>query len=139
MKQMHHQPHRHVPRIHHVSLGVPDGASDIVRAFYGEVLGFPEKQPPTCLDMSELVWFAIGDEGMELHCIPDRFLPYPGEKRHFCVEVDELETCRHRLEQAGYVVTDPDYIPNRPRFFCNDPFGNLIEFTIVLGPYPGEQ
>jgi hypothetical protein len=32
-------------------------------------------------------------------------------------------------------TSDQTAIPNRPRFFCRDPFGNLIEFTTILGDY----
>jgi hypothetical protein len=36
---------------------------------------------------------------------------------------------------AGIETTDRTPIPNRPRFFCRDPFGNLIELTTIMGDY----
>jgi hypothetical protein len=33
---------------------------------------------------------------------------------------------------AGIETTDRTPIPNRPRFFCRDPFGNL---TTIMGDY----
>ena len=58
-----------------------------------------------------------------------------GAQRHFCLEVDDLEDWRGKLEDAGVETIDETAIPNRPRFFCRDPFGNLIELTTILGDY----
>jgi len=32
-------------------------------------------------------------------------------------------------------VREPTPIPNRPRFLCADPFGNLVELTTIVGHY----
>ncbi|MGQ0551018.1 MAG: VOC family protein [Armatimonadota bacterium] len=55
--------------------------------------------------------------------------------RHICLEVPDLDPARRQLEQAGYTPYDTTPIPNRPRFFCRDPFGNLVEFTTLLGDF----
>jgi len=39
------------------------------------------------------------------------------------------------LIEAGYAIIEATTIPNRPRFFCRDPFNNLVEFTTILGDY----
>jgi catechol 2,3-dioxygenase-like lactoylglutathione lyase family enzyme len=49
--------------------------------------------------------------------------------------VNDLEDYRHRLTQAGVTITSAEPIPSRPRFFCRDPFGNLLEFTTIQGDY----
>jgi len=60
-------------------------------------------------------------------------MPDPEHPRHLCLEVEDLEALRRQLQAAGYRPYDDIPIPNRPRFFCRDPFGNLIEFTTLLG------
>jgi catechol 2,3-dioxygenase-like lactoylglutathione lyase family enzyme len=106
-----------------------------VRAFYGGLLGLVEKAVPASLADQELVWFEAGPLELELHFLPD---PVPADRtaqRHFCLEVDDLESWRRRLEEAEVETSDDTPIPNRPRFFCRDPFGNLIELTTIMGDY----
>ena len=38
---------------------------------------------------------------------------------------------RARFDDAGVDTFDQVVIPNRPRFFCRDPFGNLIEVLAI--------
>ena len=106
-----------------------------MRAFYGGLLGLTEKPVPESLHDLELVWFSAGEDELELHFLPDPVPPDPRAERHLCLEVDDVEAWRRRLEAAGVVTSDQIAIPNRPRFFCHDPFGNLIEFTSILGDY----
>jgi catechol 2,3-dioxygenase-like lactoylglutathione lyase family enzyme len=124
-----------VRRLQHVSTPYPPGRADELRAFYGDIVGLSEKAPPGSLADRGIVWFAAGDADLELH-----FLPEAGEVdtrtgRHFCLEVDEVERWRRRLEGAGVETRGATPIANRPRFFCRDPFGNLIEFTTIVGDY----
>jgi catechol 2,3-dioxygenase-like lactoylglutathione lyase family enzyme len=63
----------------------------------------------------------------------------PAAARHFCFDIADLEETRARLLSAGHKPYDDTPIPNRPRFFCRDPAGNLIEFTSVEEPHPGKQ
>lgn len=119
--------------LQHVSSPYPDGRRDDVRRFYGDVLGLTEIAQPATLT-APLVWFSVGD-GLELHFFPGELAP--GSARHFCLDVDNLEQTRQRLTQAGLEPYDDTPIPNRPRFFCRDPFDNLIEFTSIQGDYRG--
>ncbi|MBA2391360.1 MAG: VOC family protein [Ktedonobacteraceae bacterium] len=123
------------PRLQHVSCVIPEDAHDAVRTFYGDVLGLKEKPTPKELADLNVIWFSIGDGEMELHFIPDPIQADPLAQYHFCLEVDDLEHYRARLTEAGYVTTEATPIPNRPRFFCRDPFNNLVEFTMLLGSY----
>ena len=103
-----------------------------MRRFYGEVLGLREKPTPSTLAGMSLVWFSAG-EGLELHFFPGR--PDVESARHFCFDIDDLEETRSRLQEAGLEPFDDTAIPNRPRFFCRDPVGNLVEFTRIEGDY----
>jgi catechol 2,3-dioxygenase-like lactoylglutathione lyase family enzyme len=117
--------------LHHVSSPFPDGGQHLIRRFYGELLGLPEIEVPGTLDR-RLVWFAAG-EGLELH-----FFPGSGDLdsgRHLCLEAADLGAVRDSLSQGGFAPYEATPIPNRPRFFCRDPAGNLVEFTAIEGDY----
>ncbi len=122
-------------RLQHVSTPYPGGRQDEVRAFYGGILGLEEKPVPDSLADHELVWFVAGDDELELHFLPDPVQPDPRAQRHFCLEVEDVAEWRRHIEEAGVETSDQTPIPNRPRFFCRDPFGNLIEFTTIVGDY----
>ena len=124
-----------VKRLQHVSTPYPRGRLEDVRAFYGGVLGLEEKEVPDSLRDLELAWFSAGDGELELHFLPDPVQPDPRAQRHFCLEVEDVGVWRRRLEEAGVETSDQRPIRNRPRFFCRDPFGNLIEFTTIVGDY----
>jgi catechol 2,3-dioxygenase-like lactoylglutathione lyase family enzyme len=118
--------------LQHVSSPYPEGQDGAVRRFYGEVLGLGEIPTPSTLAGMRLLWFSAGD-GLELHFFPSP--PDPESRRHFCLDIDDLEDTRRRLQEAGQEPFDDTPIPNRPRFFCSDPVGNLIEFTSIEGDY----
>ena len=124
-----------IKRLQHVSTPFPAGAQEDVRRFYGGVLGLSEKPPPRSLDGRGVVWFDAGEGELELHFLPDPVEPDPRAMRHLCLEVDDVEAYRERLAAEGYEVSDDVEIPGRPRFFCRDPFGNLLEFTTIEGDY----
>jgi catechol 2,3-dioxygenase-like lactoylglutathione lyase family enzyme len=116
-------------RLQHVSLPIPDGAQETVRAFYGGVLGLKEKKVPRAVAHHGFVWFAVGADNLELHFIPDRLVADPEEGRHVCLEVEDLELYRCWLVEAGRQPFETFPVPNRRRFFCRDPLGILIEFA----------
>jgi catechol 2,3-dioxygenase-like lactoylglutathione lyase family enzyme len=118
--------------LQHVSSPYPEGADASVRRFYTAVLGLREKPTPSTLAGVGLLWFSAG-EGLELHFFPGP--PDVESQRHFCFDIDDLEETRRRLQEAGMETFDATAIPNRPRFFCRDPAGNLVEFTRIEGDY----
>ena len=120
-------------RLQHVSTPFPPGRQTDVRTFYGGVLGLTEKRVPDSLAADELVWFEAGDGELELHFFPEA--AGDGGGRHFCLVVDDVEAWRRRVEDAGVETRDATAIRNRPRFFCRDPFGNLVELTTIEGNY----
>ncbi len=40
-----------------------------------------------------------------------------------------------KLIAEGYKPWTREIILGRPRFFCRDPFGNMIEFAEIVGDY----
>jgi catechol 2,3-dioxygenase-like lactoylglutathione lyase family enzyme len=115
-------------RLQHVSISIPPDEADSARAFYGGLLGLEERDVLPSLDPSEFIWYRVGGD-LELH------LMLRGEQtrdqRHFCLVVDDLDAMRRRLEDDGQEVSDATPLVGRPRFFCRDPFGNLVEFTHI--------
>ena len=122
-------------RLQHVSTPYRAGGEAEVRAFYGDLLGLEEKEVPRSLAGRGIVWFAAGDGDLELHFLPDAAPSDSRTQRHFCLDVDDLEAVRRRLVENGYEPFDQTPIPNRPRFSCRDPFGNLVELTTIVGDY----
>jgi catechol 2,3-dioxygenase-like lactoylglutathione lyase family enzyme len=114
--------------LQHVSSPFPAGERQAIRTFYGDLLGLTEVPVPATLSQGDLVWFSAGP-GLELHFFPGT--PDPTADRHFCLDVADLAGTRKRLVEHGGEPYDDIPIPGRPRFFCRDPVGNLVEFTSI--------
>jgi catechol 2,3-dioxygenase-like lactoylglutathione lyase family enzyme len=106
------------------------GQEATAQQFYGTVLGLTEVAPPATLDELQELWFRLGGE-TELHLFAEAPTGQDHSARHFCLAVDDVEALRLRLETAGVTVVGGPPIPGRPRYFCRDPFGNLIEITTI--------
>jgi catechol 2,3-dioxygenase-like lactoylglutathione lyase family enzyme len=120
------------PRIQHVSIPRPPGSEAQTRAFYGELLNLREVPLPPALQQLDLIWYRLGDT--ELHVFAEE--PRADTSgRHLCIEVSNLAELRQKLDAAGYTTEDTIEIAGRPRFFCRDPFGNMLEFTTILEDY----
>lgn len=122
-------------RLQHTSIPMPPGGNDEARRFYGGVLGLKEIPSPSTLRVDRLVWFALSDDGDELHLlVEDDFAPNLNGQ-HLCMVVDDLEAIRGTLEAAGVEVGVEPEIRTRPRLSFRDPFGNKIELTEIHGNY----
>lgn len=121
-------------RLQHVSVPRPPGSDSAARRFYGEALGLTEIMPPKALADLNVIWYHLGG-GTELHLLTEEPTGQDHSGRHFCLAVDDVEALRERLEAAGIAVVGTTPIPGRPRYFCRDPFGNMIEITTVEGDY----
>jgi catechol 2,3-dioxygenase-like lactoylglutathione lyase family enzyme len=106
------------------------GQKAAARQFYGAGLGLVEMTPPPSLDELQEIWFQL-DGNSELHLFAEAPLGQDHSARHFCLAVDDVEALRSRLEAAGVTVVGGPPIANRPRYFCRDPFGNLLEITTI--------
>jgi len=120
-------------RLQHVSIPRPPGSAALARAFYGDLPGLEEKPPPASLQSLGVIWFKVGKDA-ELHLSREEPLD-DASNRHFCLIVDKVGNTRKMLTNAGYTPWDVEVIPGRPRFFCRDPFGNIIEFTSIEADY----
>jgi catechol 2,3-dioxygenase-like lactoylglutathione lyase family enzyme len=121
-----------VLRLQHTSVPMPPGQEAVARRFYGEILEMVEKVPPASIVDQGLIWYFAGDD--EIHLFRDDDPP-GNPRQHFCLQVDDIDRLRARLVDFGVTVEDTVAVPNRPRFFVEDPFGNRIEITEVRGDY----
>lgn len=120
-------------RLQHVSIPRPPGSDARTRAFYRDLLGLEEIPAPTSIQSMDVIWFKL-TEDTELHIFREEPL---GDTsiRHLCLAVEDVEAMRRKLNAAGFEPWDVVAIPGRPRFFCRDPNGNIIEFTSIIGDY----
>jgi hypothetical protein len=82
------------------------------------------------------VWPSCGSLPAKVSsCISSRARRTWSPAGNFCLDIDDLDETRNRLQAAGLQPYDAAPIPNRPRFFCRDPAGNLVEFTSLEGDY----
>lgn len=123
-----------VKRLQHTSVPMPPGGEEQARAFYGRALGMREIPKPSTLS-NNLVWFAVNDDGDEVHVFQDEKMGPRTAAQHLCLEVDDLEAYRQRLSDHGFAPRNTDPIINRPRFLVRDPFDNLIEIVEIRGQY----
>lgn len=124
-------------RLQHVSIPRQPAQDARTRAFYRDLLGLEELPAPATITTVDVIWFKL-NESDELHL----FAAEPcadASIRHFCLVVDDLAGTRQKLQAAGYQPWHEEPIWGRPRFFCRDPNGNMIEFTSIVGDYRDYQ
>ncbi|MFO7630994.1 MAG: VOC family protein [Caldilinea sp.] len=117
-------------RLQHVAIPRPPDTDTPARAFYGELLGLTELAPPHTLRTLGVIWYQVGVES-ELHIYVEEPMGQDHSGRHFCLAVEDVESLRVRLIEAGVSVVGDVPIPDRQRYFVRDPFGNLIELTTI--------
>jgi catechol 2,3-dioxygenase-like lactoylglutathione lyase family enzyme len=115
--------------LHHVQLSAPRGSEDVLRAFYGDLLGMVEVAKPPMLAARGGAWFRSG--ALELHLgIEDEFRP--ARKAHPGLLVEGLEAMAERLVAAGVEVDWDDEFPGYRRCYVQDPHGNRLELLEPL-------
>jgi catechol 2,3-dioxygenase-like lactoylglutathione lyase family enzyme len=119
-------------RLQHVSITIPAGGEQPARAFYGDLLGLEERPVPPHLDPDSLIWFRLGVPDLELHLMLGSEPQL--DAGHLCIELSDLENLRERLHAGDVETSDATPIIGRARFFCRDPFGNLLEFARIDDP-----
>ncbi len=123
-----------IRRINHVQITIPRGAEDRARAFYCKTLGICEIRKPNSLAGRGGFWLELG--GQQLHVGVEDGFDRLTTKAHVAYEVDDIDTWRKRLEDAGAVIGDSVPIPGYARFETRDPFGNRIEFIQPIKDTP---
>ncbi len=112
----------------HVQVAIPPGEEAKARAFYVDVLGMQELAKPAALQARGGCWFAGGDgASVQIHCGIEKDFR-PARKAHPAVLVIGIDELAERIEKAGGVVTWDDDLEGLRRFFCEDTFGNRLEF-----------
>lgn len=108
----------------HVQLAMPAGRETDARAFYQGVLGLTEVPKPAPLADRGGCWFAAPGVQLHLGVEPDF---RPARKAHPALRVADLDAAAATLTAAGAPVLPDHALPDTPRLFTADPFGNRIE------------
>jgi catechol 2,3-dioxygenase-like lactoylglutathione lyase family enzyme len=106
-------------RLAHVNLRVSN--VNAAARFYQAALGL-EPLPRADVE-GRGAWFTLGNA--ELHLGEDA-VPQPLSKRHFAVEVDDLDAARRAVLAAGGAIEKEEA---GRRFWTRDPDGNRIEIV----------
>jgi catechol 2,3-dioxygenase-like lactoylglutathione lyase family enzyme len=116
--------------LHHVQVAAPRGSEEVLRRFYGDVLGMTEVPKPPDLAGRGGVWFRAG--ALELHLgVEDDFRP--AGKAHPGLLVADLPAYVDGLAAHGVPVEWDDAFPGYRRCYLRDPYGNRLE---LLEPLP---
>ncbi len=112
----------------HAQVAIPPGEEAKARTFYVDVLGMQELVKPAALAARGGAWFAGGDgASVQIHCGVEKDFR-PAKKAHPAVLVIGIDELARRIEGAGGKVSWDDDLEGLRRFFCEDPFGNRLEF-----------
>lgn len=117
-------------RLNHITIAVPAGEHDKVRAFYGGLLGLKEVERPDALNkVFDLIWYEWFDILLHLEFTP----PWttPAQNRHVGIEIKNIDRVRASLAQQGAKILEAVAMPDRERFYLLDPFGNYFEFIEI--------
>jgi len=117
--------------LHHVQIACPAGSEDVLRGFYGGVLGMTEIPKPPELAARGGVWFRSG--GAEVHLGVEADFR-PARKAHPGLSVSNLDTLARRLVEAGYNAVRAAPLPGYRRLYTADPYGNRLELLEKLAP-----
>jgi catechol 2,3-dioxygenase-like lactoylglutathione lyase family enzyme len=115
--------------LHHVQLAMPAGEEDRARAFYGDLLGIPEREKPPHLAVRGGCWFETDSVRIHLGVEADF---RPAAKAHPGLLVDALDDLADTLRRAGYPPEPDQPLPGYHRLYVSDPFGNRIELLEEL-------
>ncbi len=115
--------------IHHVAIPRPPASARAARAFYGDLLSLPELSESGDEGADRRLRFGAG--ATEIHLVVEEIFGQDRSGRHFCLAVDDVESLRLRLEEAGVAVVGEGPRQESPHYFIRDPFGNLLEIVAI--------
>lgn len=123
-------------RLNHITLTAPSGEQQKIRWFYGSVLGLKEVARPDNLEeLYEIIWFKLLGFLLHIEFIKNFVKPpenyengiiLPGH--HVALEVKNIKQVRKALEKEKVAIREAVTLPDRDRFYAQDPFGNFLEF-----------
>src|SRR5947199_6895150 len=112
--------------LHHAQVSIPIGSENEARAFYCGVLGSTEIPKPDSLAGRGGFWVDLGDA--QIHLGAEDGVDRTQTRAHVAYLVDDLDSWRSKLANAGCQILEGIQIPGYDRFEFRDPFGNRIEF-----------
>lgn len=112
-------------KLDHIQLAMPAGQEDIARQFFVEILEMHEVSKPVPLQNRGGCWF--GKAEVIIHIGVDKDF-HPQKKAHPALCVTQINDLAARLKNEGFPVKWDDSLPERCRFYSEDPFGNRLEF-----------
>ena len=110
--------------IDHVQLAMPPGGEEAARAFYGGLLGLPERPKPPNLAKRGGCWFE--SDAVKVHLGVEQDFR-PAKKAHPALLVTDLPSLVRTVTEAGVEVVDDEPLEGYDRVYVHDPFGNRIE------------
>ena len=114
-----------VTHFDHVQIAAPPGCEKAAREFYGEILGLREIEKPEALRARGGCWFQCGSQ--QLHVGVEKDFR-PAKKAHPAFVTADLDELRRAFVTRGLKVLEDPNIPDKRRFFTEDPWGNRLEF-----------
>ena len=112
-------------KLDHIQLAMPPGEEAKAAAFFRGLLGMQEVDKPEPLRERGGCWFVFDNTHLHIGVEP-AFVPQ--RKAHPAFVISGLDELSERLQQAGHPIKWDTAMPDRKRFYTNDPFGNRIEF-----------
>ena len=109
---------------------MPPGREAEARAFYGDILGIPERAKPANLAGRGGVWFERGVLKVHLGVEGDF---KPALKAHPAFRVTNLAALVTLLAEAGHEPSRDEPLEGYDRIYVSDPFGNRLELMERLG------
>jgi catechol 2,3-dioxygenase-like lactoylglutathione lyase family enzyme len=114
-------------RLDHVQIAAPPACESEARRFYGDLVGLTEVEKPPPLRERGGVWFAVGDR--QLHVgVEAGFAPAKKAHPAFAQPAAELDALAARFDRAGVALAWDEALAGVRRFYCEDPWGNRLEF-----------
>jgi catechol 2,3-dioxygenase-like lactoylglutathione lyase family enzyme len=114
-------------RLDHAQIAAPPGCEAEARRFFGNVVGLREVEKPEPLRGRGGVWFAVGDRQLHIG-VETEFTPARKAHPAFSLPAADLDLLAARFADSGVAVEWDSALPGERRFYCQDPWGNRIEF-----------
>lgn len=114
-----------IQSLDHIQMAHPEGAEDVMRRFYCDLLAMTEVPKPAALQGRGGFWAMAGN--LQVHFGVDPAFT-PATKAHPAFIIADIEALVARFEEAGHSYQWDNALPEVQRFFAADPVGNRIEF-----------